>query len=81
MKILHFWFVDMQNGNLRYATSWICKKKLHLSLDLNLPHFITIIWKSNTTNLQDFYLLLADLEALEVLFQEAFKGQVSDFLL
>ena len=56
------------------------KKKLHLSLDLNLPHFITIIWKSNTTNLQDFYLLLADLEALEVLFQEAFKGQVSDFL-
>lgn len=56
------------------------QKKLHLSLDLNLPHFITIIWKSNTTNLQDFYLLLADLEALEVLFQEAFKGQVSDFL-
>ena len=78
MKILHFWFVDMQNGNLRYITNM--QKKLHLSLDLNLPHFITIIWKSNTTNLQDFYLLLADLEALEVLFQEAFKGQVSDFL-
>ena len=78
MKILHFWFVDMQNGNLRYIMNM--QKKLHLSLDLNLPHFITIIWKSNTTNLQDFYLLLADLEALEVLFQEAFKGQVSDFL-
>ena len=47
MKILHFWFVDMQNGNLRYSekkiSSWICKKKLRLSFDLNLPHFITIM--------------------------------------